>query len=64
MENVAKLRNELSEVFTRLRADEINVSQAKAMVAASNSMLKSAQLEMEHAKMTGSKRGIAFLTTK
>ncbi len=63
MKNVTQLRDELSEVFESLKRTEIDVQQAKAMVATTNSMLKSAQLEMEHSKMTGSSKSIKFLQT-
>lgn len=64
MKNVNNLRNELSKVFEQLKNNEIDIQQAKAIVATSNSMLKSAQLEMEHSKMTGSSKKIDFLSTE
>tara|TARA_R110000851_G_C12817022_1_gene539118 strand:- start:40 stop:234 length:195 start_codon:yes stop_codon:yes gene_type:complete len=64
MKNVSKLRDELSIVFEQLKDNKLDIQQAKAIVAASNSMLKSAQLEMEHSKMTGSSKTIEFLKTK
>ena len=64
MKNVKVLREELSAVFDELRRSELDVQQAKAIVATSNAMLKSAQLEMEHSKMTGNKKSIKFLTTE
>lgn len=63
MKNVSKLRIELSKVFEQLKNNELDIQQAKAIVATSNSMLKSAQLEMEHSKMTGSAKSIGFLRT-
>ena len=63
MKNVSKLRAELSTVFEQLKNNELDIQQAKAIVATSNAMLKSAQLEMEHSKMTGSSRSIIFLST-
>jgi len=64
MQNVSKLRDELSIVFEQLKDNKLDIQQAKAIVATSNSMLKSAQLEMEHSKMTGSSKVIDFLKTK
>ena len=64
MKNVSKLRNELSKVFEQLKNNDIDIQQAKAIVATSNAMLKSAQLEMEHSKMTGSAKAILFLKTE
>ena len=61
MKNVNELRIELSSVFNKLKNSEIDIQQAKTIVATSNSMLKSAQLEMEHSKMTGGKELIEFL---
>jgi hypothetical protein len=63
MKNVSNLREELSKVFEQLKNNELDIQQAKAIVATSNAMLKSAQLEMEHSKMTGSAREIKFLKT-
>jgi|TARA_R110000782_G_C14544898_1_gene384254 microcompartment protein CcmL/EutN len=63
MKNVSKLRAELSTVFEQLKNNELDIQQAKAIVATSNAMLKSAQLEMEHSKMTGSGKSIIFLST-
>lgn len=63
MLNVSELRSELSKVFSQLKDDKIDIQQAKTIVATSNAMLKSAQLEMEHSKMTGSTKKIIFLTT-
>ncbi len=64
MKNVKKLRLELSKVFDQLKKNELDIQQAKAIVATSNAMLKSAQLEMEHSKMTGSAKSIDFLATE
>jgi len=63
MKNVSNLRTELSKVFDQLKKNELDIQQAKAIVATSNAMLKSAQLEMEHSKMTGSAKSIEFLST-
>tara|TARA_R110000744_G_C19072745_1_gene530341 strand:+ start:424 stop:621 length:198 start_codon:yes stop_codon:yes gene_type:complete len=63
MKNVSNLRTELSKVFDQLKKNELDIQQAKAIVATSNAMLKSAQLEMEHSKMTGSAKSITFLST-
>lgn len=64
MKNVSKLREELSKVFTDLKENDMDIQQAKAMVATSNAMLKSVQLEMEHSKMTGNTKNIKFLSTE
>ena len=64
MKNAEKLRQKLSETFEALESGEVDVQQAKVIVATSNAMLKSAQLEMEHSKMIGSVRAIKFLKTE
>lgn len=64
MKNVSNLREELSKVFEKLKNNDLDIQQAKAIVATSNAMLKSAQLEMEHSKMTGSAKSINFLSTE
>ena len=64
MKNVSKLRTELSKVFEALKNNDIDIQQAKTIVATSNAMLKSAQLEMEHAKMIGEEKNIKFLETE
>ena len=52
-----------NEFYLELKKNELDIQQAKAIVATSNAMLKSAQLEMEHSKMTGSGKSILFLST-
>ncbi len=61
MKNVNELRIELSNVFNQLKNNEIEIQQAKTIVATTNAMLKSAQLEMEYSKMIGSSQVIKFL---
>lgn len=64
MKNVKELRDELVKVFYQVKAGEIEVSSGKTLVATSNAMLKSAQLELEHAKLVGKKKIIKFLETE
>lgn len=61
MKNVTELRTVLAKTYEELKANKLDVSQVKAIVATTNSMLKSVQLEMEHCKMTGDKGPINFL---
>lgn len=63
MKNVEELRKELDDVFQDVKSGKTNVQIAKALISASNAMLKSAQLELEQNKMTGSKKEIKFLKT-
>ena len=64
MKNTEELRQSLALVFNKLMDDDLDVQQAKAIVATSNSILKSAQLEMEYSKKTGSDKEIKFLKTE
>lgn len=64
MKNVKALRNKLVDVFTKVENGDMEVSQGKTLVATSNAMLKSAQLELEHGKLTGKIKEIEFLKTE
>jgi len=64
MKNVQKLRNELVKVFNGVKDGSIDTTQGKTLVATSNAMLKSAQLELEHSKLTGEIKKIDFLRTE
>ena len=63
MKNVKDLRNELIDVFAQVKSNKIEIKQAKAIVAVSNSILKSTQLELDHSKLIGSRKAIDFLKT-
>lgn len=64
MKNVKELRNELVELFSLVKEGKMDVGQGKTLVATSNSMLKSAQLELEHSKLIGKTKVIKFLETE
>lgn len=64
MKNVKELRDELVSVFNAVKKGEMDVGQGKTLVATSNAMLKSAQLELEHAKLVGKTKTIKFLETE
>lgn len=64
MKNVKALRDELVEVFQAVKEGKMDVGQGKTLVATSNAMLKSAQLELEHAKLIGKTKVIKFLETE
>jgi len=64
MKNVKELRDELVEVFNAVKEGKMDVGQGKTLVATSNAMLKSAQLELEHAKLVGKTKVIKFLETE
>lgn len=63
MKNVKQLRDELVDVFSKVKSGEMDTTQGKTLVATSNAMLKSAQLELEHAKLIGKAKVIKFLET-
>lgn len=63
MKNTTDLRNELIKTFADLKKRKIDTTSAKAMVAVSNSILKSASLEADYNKFLGSKSKIGFLET-
>lgn len=64
MKNAKELRDELVKVFAGVKDGTIEVSQGKTLVATSNAMLKSAQLELEHSKLIGKTKIIKFLETE
>ena len=64
MNNVKQLRDELVKVFHAVKDGNMEVGQGKTLVATSNAMLKSAQLELEHSKLIGTKKEINFLKTE
>lgn len=64
MKNVKQVRNELEKVFVAIKDGKIDNSTGKNLVAATNAMLKSAQLELEHSKLVGSIKKIKFLETE
>lgn len=64
MKNVKALRNELVLVFEAVKSGKMDVGQGKTLVATSNAMLKSAQLELEHSKLVGKTKVIEFLDTE
>lgn len=63
MKNVQELRDQLVDVFNKVKDGTMDTTQGKTLVATSNAMLKSAQLELEHSKLTGSIKAIKFLKT-
>ena len=61
MKNANDLRDNLSTLWDEVKNDQVDIQKAKALVATSNSMLKSAQLQMEQTKMTGENKKLSFL---
>lgn len=64
MQNTTELREQLVNVFEGVKSGTINVSKGKTLVAASNAILKSAQLELEQNKLTGTKKIVKLLKTQ
>lgn len=63
MENTSDLRGEMVKVFKDLKNRKIDTKAAKAMVAVSNSIIKSASIEADYNKFLGEKTPIEFLKT-
>lgn len=63
MKNVKELRDALVDVFDKVKNGDMDTAQGKTLVATSNAMLKSAQLELEHSKLIGKTKVIKFLET-
>lgn len=61
MKNTKELRDELVNVFSGVRDGSIDVGTGKTLVATSNAILKSVQLELEQNKLIGAKKKIKFL---
>ncbi len=61
MNHVRDLRKNMVDVFQDVKNDKMEVSKAKALVATSNMIVKTAKLELDHAKFSGSKKEIKFL---
>lgn len=64
MKNVKELRTALVDVFEKVKSGDMDTAQGKTLVATSNAMLKSAQLELEHSKLIGKTKSIEFLKTE
>ena len=56
MKNITELRNELSELYKNVKANKIDLPHAKALVATSNSIIKTVKTELEYNKFTGNKK--------
>ena len=63
MRNTTDLRNELIIVFNDLKSRKLDTGTAKAFVAISNSILKSASVEADYNKFLSKKEEIDFLKT-
>jgi hypothetical protein len=64
MKNVSELRSVLSDILNKVKTGKIDTKSAQTIVGLSNSMIKSAALELEHLKFTKEKKQITFLKTQ
>lgn len=63
MQNTSELRKEMNRIYTELKGRRIDASKAKAFVAISNVILKSAVAENDSNKWLGIKKQVDFLKT-
>ena len=61
MRNVTELREELVNAYSDLKNKKLDVQTVKALVAISNSMLKSSSQELDYNKFLGKRTKINFL---
>jgi hypothetical protein len=59
--NITELRNQLVDVFNKLREKEIGVSEAKELANVSGKIISSAKTQLEYNRYCGSKNSIKFL---
>jgi len=59
--NVTEMRNQLVDVFGKLRAKKIGVNEAKELANVSGKIISSAKTQLEYNKYCGSKQEINFL---
>ena len=59
--NVVDLRNDLIEVYEKLRSGKIGVDEAKQAANVSGKIMSTAKSQMEYNKMTGRKDVIDFM---
>ena len=63
MKNVTELRSQLIKLYDDVSNDGTPIEKAKVLVSASNSILKTVALEIEHNKLTGNKKDIPFMNS-
>jgi hypothetical protein len=59
--NITKLRNELIDIFEKLRNEEIGIQQAKEMSNSAGKIISTAKAQLEYNKYCGSKDAIEFM---
>lgn len=60
MKNVTDLRNELAKLFTDVRGKKVNNDTAKTLVNTSNAIVKTIKIQLDHNRITNSKKRIPF----
>lgn len=60
VKNNTTLRQDLTEVYNKLRAGEIGIDEAKTVANLAGKVVKSATAQLEYNKFTGQKRNIGF----
>ena len=63
MKNTTELRDSMVQLFEDLKSKKVDVQTAKAGVAISGAMIKSASLEADYNKFLGVRTEIDFLKT-
>lgn len=61
MKNVIELREELINVFEKIKSKEIDLKQAKELTNVAGKIINSAKLELEYDQFLGNKSKIKFL---
>ena len=64
MKNVTQLRDELSDVFAKLRAGEIKPKEAAELANLAGKMINSAKVQIEYYAMRKETPSISFLVEK
>lgn len=62
MLNIQQLRNELSEIFIRLKEGDLKASDAKEMNNAAGKMIGTAKVELEYYALREEKPNIPFIS--
>lgn len=63
MENIKELRNELVEIFTKLKNKQITPKEAKELVNTAGKIIASIKTQIDYHKMNGNKASINFMKT-
>lgn len=64
VQNNTSLRKDLTEVYNKLRSNEIGIEEAKQVANVAGKVLKSATAQLEYNRYVGNKREIDFFEEK